>query len=103
MKEIPELNAIHESGKAKVVGIALDEDSARVKSVIQDRGISYPVLLGDQDTFERFDGFSIPYTLVLDQTQVVRKRWFGRMSAKDFDEVLQRIQQEPPRVAMRDE
>lgn len=101
LQEIDDLKDIHDAGKAKVVGIALDQDGRRVQGVIEKRGIEYPVLLGDQETFERFDGYSIPYTLVLDRAQVVRKRFFGRMSEADLDKVLQSLQQ-PERVALRE-
>jgi peroxiredoxin len=100
LEEIDDLKQIHESGKAKVVGIALDEEKERVQTLVEQRKIQYPVLLGDQETFERFDGYSIPYTLVLDRSQVVRKRFFGRMSERDLDEILQTM--EPNRVAMLD-
>lgn len=99
LQELGDLKEIHESGKAKVVGIALDEDGQRVRNVIDKRSIDYPVLLGDQETFERFDGFSIPYTLIIDRSQVVRKRFFGRMTEEDLDQVLLAIEA-PQRVAM---
>jgi thiol-disulfide isomerase/thioredoxin len=89
LHEVDDLKEIHDSGKATVVGIALDDDGQRVQRAVEQLGIKYPVLLGDQTTFERFDGFSIPYTLVLDRSQVVRKRFFGRMTARDLDDVLQ--------------
>lgn len=99
LQELDSLKEIHNSGKAKVVGIALDEDGQQVRSVAEKRGLEYPVLIGDQATFERFDGFSIPYTLVVDRSQVVRKRFFGRMIEQDFDQVLQTIEQ-PEKLAM---
>jgi peroxiredoxin len=92
LNEIDDLKQIHDSGKAKVIGIALDDDSERVQKLVKNRDIQYPVLLGDQATFERFDGYSIPYTLVLDQSQVVRKRFFGRMTEQDLDEVLEKLE-----------
>jgi peroxiredoxin len=101
LQEVKHLEAIHQSGKAKVIGIALDEDRQRVQNIIEKQGIKYPVLIGDQDTFERFDGISIPYNLVLDRSKVVRKRFYGPMSEDDLDEVLQSIES-PNRVAMRD-
>ncbi|MEQ1825200.1 MAG: TlpA disulfide reductase family protein [Pirellula sp.] len=88
MKEIEELKEIHDSGKAKVIGIALDQAADRVRSVMEKRGVNYPVLMGDQTTFERFDGYSIPYTIVLDRSHIVLKRFFGPMSEQDLDDVL---------------
>ena len=91
MQEIDDLKQIHDSGSAKVIGVALDEDPERVRRVIEKRVVKYPVLLGDQATFERFDGYSIPYTLVLDRSQVVLKKFFGRMSEHDLEEVIKAI------------
>lgn len=66
-REIPVLQELHDSGRAEVVAIALDEQGADVvRPFVEERGIRYPVALGDQETFTRFDGFAIPYTLVLD-------------------------------------
>ncbi len=91
MQEIDDLKEIQNSGKAKVIGVALNEASERVRSVIERREVNYPVLMGDQATFERFDGYSIPYTIVLDRAQVVLKRFFGRMSEQDLDDVIKSI------------
>lgn len=67
LAEIPELSALAASGRAEVVGIALDsEGAAALRPFIAEQGIEYTVLLGDQDLFTSFNGFSIPYTLVLD-------------------------------------
>jgi peroxiredoxin len=86
--EIEELKHIHDSGKATVVGVALDEDPERIRSLVEAKGVEYQILVGDQETFERFDGFTIPYTLVLDQSRKVRKKFYGPMTEAQFEEVL---------------
>ncbi len=91
MQEIDDLKEIQNSGKAKVIGVALNEAPERVRSVMVKREVNYPVLIGDQATFERFDGYSIPYTIVLDRSQIVLKRFFGRMSEQDLDDVIKAI------------
>lgn len=101
LKEIDELKLIHESGRATVVGIVLDDDPERVQSLVDRKGIKYQVLQGDQELFERFDGFSIPYTLVLDGSQTVRKKFHGPMTRTQFEEVLNNIEG-PRQVAIRD-
>lgn len=104
IREIDVLKKIHESGKATVVGIALDEDRSRVQNLVDKKGITYQVLIGDQATFERFDGLSIPYTLVLDRSRTVRKKFHGPMSEAQFEDVLssQQGRQETRHVAMRE-
>lgn len=66
-REIPVLNELARESEVQVVSIALDEDGAAVVApFVEERQIGYPVLLGDEETFFRFDGFGIPHTLVLD-------------------------------------
>lgn len=92
IREIDELKQIHESGRATVVGIALDDNRQRVLSLVDQRGIKYQVLQGDQEIFERFDGFSIPYTLVLDRSLTVREKFYGPMTQTQFESVLAKIE-----------
>ncbi|HUG70837.1 MAG TPA: TlpA disulfide reductase family protein [Pirellulaceae bacterium] len=101
LQEIEELKLIHESGRATVVGIVLDDDPQRVQSLVDKKGIKYQVLQGDQEIFERFDGFSIPYTLVLDRAQTVREKFYGPMTQTQFEDVLTKIQGSQ-QVAMRE-
>ena len=77
-EEIPELKALAAGGAAEVVGVALDEGGPDAVSPFVGRhGINYTVLLGDQETFMRFDGGVIPYTLLLDSSQRVVKIYRG--------------------------
>ncbi len=92
IREIDHLNSIHASGRAEVVGIALDEDRDRVLSLVKKKGIQYQVLMGGQDTFTRFDGYTIPYTVVLDGHRTIRKKFYGHMTEEQFEEVLSAIQ-----------
>lgn len=77
-QEIPDLEEVAANSNARVVGIALDEDGIKsVKPFVDRHGITYTVLLGDQELFQRFNGFGIPYTLVLDRSQRVVKVYRG--------------------------
>lgn len=71
-KETPELLAAAADPALQVVGIALDEAGASsVAPFVEARGIEYPILLGNQDVFQRLGGVAIPYTLVVDPTGLV--------------------------------
>lgn len=85
IREMDELNQIQSSGAATVVGIALDDDPSRVRTLLEKKPVNYQILMGDQAVFERFDGFNIPYTLVLDQDRRIRKKFMGPMSKADFE------------------
>lgn len=94
LKEIPDLNEVAANSKAKVVGIALDEDGMKAVKPFVDRfRINYTVLLGDQDLFQRFNGFGIPYTLVLDRSQRVVKIYRGPTTRELLEQDLKAISQ----------
>lgn len=71
--EIPVLKELEANGEIQIVTIALDEKGeSAVRPFVDNQGIDYLVLLGNETIFTRFNGFSIPYTLVLDaQHQIV--------------------------------
>jgi len=92
MKEIPDLKEVAASSKAKVVGIALDEEGLKaVKPFVDRYGLNYTVLLGNQDLFQRFNGFGIPYTLVLDRSQRVVKIYRGPTTKEVLEQALMAI------------
>ena len=84
-KEFPVLNALDRDSRVEVVTIALDEDGQRIVApFVRREGLEYTVLLGNQEVFERFNGFTIPYTLVLDPAQTVVGTYRGPASAEDL-------------------
>lgn len=95
MKEIPELKKLAANSKAKVVGIALDELGAEtVRPFVETHEINYPVLMGDQDIFQQFNGVGIPYTLVLDRTQRIVKIYRGPTDMQSLEADLRMIEQQ---------
>jgi len=93
--EIPELNQVAESAKAKVVGIALDQGGPEViKAFERDAKLklNYTVLLGDEEIFQRFDGIGIPYTLVLDRSQRIVKIYRGMVNRELLEKDLLTIE-----------
>ena len=93
--EIPELKQVAEGArvKAKVVGIALDEEGAEtVKPFVQSQGINYPVLIGNQETFQQFNGVAIPYTIVLDGSQRIVKIYRGHAGREELEAALRQIE-----------
>jgi thiol-disulfide isomerase/thioredoxin len=92
MKEIPLLGEVDRAGEARVIGIALDEEGARVVAPFVERmEIDYTVLLGDQKVFQRFNGFAIPYTLVLDGTRTIVNIYRGPVTREDLTRDLASI------------
>lgn len=93
MTEIPELMEFAATSRAKVIGIALDEDGRQaVEPFVAQHKINYTVLLGDQDIFQQFNGLGIPYTLVLDQSQRIVRIYRGPATRKSLEEDLKQIE-----------
>lgn len=85
LKEMPELSAMDQDPRLQVVGVALDEEgTASVAPFVERHGIDYPILLGNQDIFQRLGGFSIPYTLVLDTERTVLKIYRGPVTGEQL-------------------
>lgn len=94
--EIPELNQVAASAKAKVVGIALDQGGPEViKAFEKDANLKldYTVVFGDEEIFRRFNGVGIPYTLVLDRSQRIVKIYRGPTDRKSLEQDLAEINQ----------
>ena len=86
ISEMPELEWIQENTRAKVVGVALDQSGWKaVRPFLERHPLSYTVALGDELLFQRFDGLSIPYTLVLDQEQRIARIYRGAVTRKTLE------------------
>ncbi len=91
-KEFPVLNALHRDPRVEVVTIALDEEGQqKVATFVKREGLEYKVLIGDQETFERFGGYTIPHTLVLDETLTIVGVYRGPASEENLESDLRRI------------
>lgn len=62
LEEIPALERLHSSGKIEVVGIAVSyEKKKEVLDFAKSHGITYPLVLGNEDTAAKFGGLdSLP-------------------------------------------
>jgi thiol-disulfide isomerase/thioredoxin len=90
--EMPDLQALEDSNKATVVGIALDEDGWQaVKPFLKSRHITYRVALGDEDLFERCGGVGIPYSLLLDRSMRVVKVYRGAVTRETLEQDIRAI------------
>jgi hypothetical protein len=91
LKETEELERVHDSGKATVIGIALEQDRSYLDRFVKEKGIKYPVAQGDEETFSRYDGYAVPYTVVLDRSATVRKKVYGRIEEGELTKVIDEI------------
>ena len=92
LKEIPELIELA-AGGVRVVGVSLDQEGeAAVRPFVEQRGMDYTILLGDQEIFQRMGGLTIPYTLVLDGSQRVVNIYRGPAKRDDIEGDLAKIE-----------
>ena len=91
LKETEDLARIHEGHRARVVSIALDSDPDDLRKFVKEKGIPYSVLVGNEQVFSQFDGYAIPYTLVLDRSGVVRRKAYGRIESEELTRVIEKI------------
>lgn len=90
--EMPALGELHKSGGARVVSIAIDDAGAEVVApFVQKESLPYEVLLGDSSTLQRYGGFSLPYTLVLDGDLKVRSIHRAVVSQRQLERDLAAI------------
>jgi len=69
--------------------LALDETGAEtVARFAKRRGLNYPILMGDQKTFQRFKGYGIPYTLVLDREGRIVSIYRGPVTRQELESDL---------------
>ena len=94
VREIPTLQAIDRDSAARVVSIAIDQGGAReVRPFADQHGIEYTVLLGDSQLLKRFNGWAIPYTLVLDSSLRIVRMHRGLVSLRTLERDLRRAQE----------
>ena len=83
------------------VGIALDEEGFdAVAPYAYERGINYPVVLGDRMTSDRYGGITtVPTTFILDHNHTIRYRHEGLILEHALRDVLKRLADEPASAA----
>ena len=88
--EIPHFQALYEEYKDEglvVVGIALDRGgAAAVKPFIESNGVSYPILIGDQNVQASYGGIrGIPTTFIIDRHGRIMEKLVGYRSKEVFE------------------
>lgn len=105
VEEMPELQGFHDdhaSGRARVLGVAVDFPTfgqARrdeVAKFAEDYLINFPLLLGSADTFTRFGGADlqgVPTTLIYDPQGAIVVRHTGSVTRDMIERFIQKWDQ----------
>ena len=86
IREIPVLKSVESLSLAKVVAVSLDDEGESVvRPFVEQRDLTYAVLLGDPEVFMRFGGLGIPYTILMDEAGVVTKIYSGTIELETIE------------------
>jgi cytochrome c biogenesis protein CcmG/thiol:disulfide interchange protein DsbE len=90
-EEIPHFQFLlreYRSRGLEVIGIALDEEGiSAVKPFVEEEGITYLVLIGDDEVVRAFGGIRyMPTTFLIDRSGRVVKKYFGAMRRNVLEE-----------------
>ena len=80
IKEMPEFQKAHESlnPKVKIIGINLAESKEKVAEYIQNKGVSFPVLLDAYgNVSQEYRVVNLPVTFFITPDGVIREKIFG--------------------------
>ena len=87
--ELPVLAEVERSGRARVVGLSIDEGgAAAVRPFVAEHRIPYRILLADEATATRWGAIGIPFTVVLDARGTVVETFTGAVSPGDLDHAI---------------
>ena len=91
--EIPHLIKLQHKYRKKglqIMGISLDSDISLISPFIKEKGINYPIILGETLNQKGLgDVTSIPTTFILDRNHTIVRKVLGYQSLEFFEDVLQ--------------
>lgn len=95
-EELPilqELHQRHQAQGARLVGIALDEPEA-AQAMAEELGVEYPILVADfaegmllMEAYANIGG-AMPYTVTIDRQGKVAARHWGKLSARQAENMI---------------
>lgn len=93
--QIPVLNEFYaahrEAGDVEVLGVSVDEDgSDEVKSWIEERGVTYPILMGDDDLARRYGAVGFPAVAIVSPQGEIVVRHMGVVDMETLEAGLVR-------------
>ena len=92
IREMPHLQAVDDAGLAKVVGVAVDPGGwDAVRPFLAKHKVRFTVAIGTEELFLRFDGFSLPHSLLLDKDQRVVKVYRGAVTKEKLEKDIAAI------------
>lgn len=100
IREIPRLQRVYEKYRDQgfvILGIntTYQDDRAKVAQTVQDQGMTYPVLLDEQDVFgQRYAARLLPTSYLVDRNGKIVSVKVGEVDEAQLDEQVRRLLQE---------
>ena len=93
--QVPELNAFYEvhgpSGEVEVLGVSVDTEGPDVVGAwTEEKGVAYPILLGDEDLAKRFGAMGFPTLVIVAPDGTIESRHVGLIEQAQLEEALGR-------------
>ncbi|NOY05267.1 MAG: TlpA family protein disulfide reductase, partial [Chlorobi bacterium] len=74
-----------------VMGVALDKRDA-VDAFIEQQGINYPILYGNENVSQLYGGITgIPTTFIIDRDGFIQEKFVGYRPRKTFEEAIKKL------------
>ena len=91
--QVPELNAFWETnqaaGEVTVIGVAVDVEGAEVVGPwAEEHGVSYPLVIGDEDVAREFGAMGFPTLVIIRPDGSVDSRHVGLIEAEELEELV---------------
>lgn len=80
----------------QIIGVSMDDDSAPVSSLVRERAVNYPVVMGDEQIGLLYGGvLGLPVTYLIDRRGIVRARYKGDADLRAMESAIQRLLGKP--------
>ena len=92
-KEHPILMKLSEEENLNLIGVNFKDKKNNAKSFLKDLGNPYNVILSDADGTNSisFGVFGVPETILIDEKQIVIKKFVGPLDTNDYKNIIKAI------------
>ena len=80
----------------EIIGVSMDDDSAPVASLVRERAVDYPIVMGDEKIGLLYGGvLGLPVTYLIDRKGIIRTRYKGEANLGAMESAIQRQLERP--------
>jgi cytochrome c biogenesis protein CcmG, thiol:disulfide interchange protein DsbE len=98
-REIPALQAAYDANKDKgfvILGVDIGESSQVVQPFAASHGVTYPILLDEQNRMlSQYRGLGLPMSVLIDRDGIIRQRHMGDLTQAELEGYLDPLLAEP--------